>query len=191
MVSLPRKRFYYVRHGRTEANEQGLWCGGGWDIELSKVGIEQAKKLSSLATTLSPPIQRILTSPMLRARTTAEHLNTNLGLKIESVEDLREWHVGEWERSPWTKRLAPFSEWEHPPGGECPRAFAERIKKTIADCLQYSGTPLFVAHGAVAHVLFDQLGLGDHKIDNCVIYRVTPHPHDQSWLAEACISNEF
>ena len=187
MTTIPRKKFYYVRHGRTEANEQGLWCGGGWDIGLNETGVGQAQALSMLVTKLSPPVDRIiLASPMLRARTTAELLNASLGLHIEHVEHLREWNVGSWERTPWAKSLAPFLEWEQPPGGECPRAFAERVINAVSSCLQSTGTPLVVAHGAVAHVLFNHLGHGDRKVENCVIYSVTPNDLDPSWFVEAC-----
>jgi hypothetical protein len=62
-------------------------------------------------------------------------------------QNLRGWRVGAWERTPWHTKLAPHSEWEHLPGGECPRTFADRITKTNAEHLQSPGTPLFVSLG--------------------------------------------
>ena len=172
LADFPRRDFYFVRHGRTEANEKKLWCGGGWDIELSAEGVRQAQTLANVMLKLSPPISQIFCSPMVRARTTAEHLNSQSQKDLKFVEDLREWHVGDWERTPWSNPLTPVAGWQQPPGGECPQKFAARVMAAVATHLRaVSGTPLFVAHGAVAHVLFSFLSIPEMRAENCVIYQ--------------------
>lgn len=71
------------------------------------------------------------------------------------------------------------------PANEDPRHFGERVKRTIRECLQADGTPLVVAHGTFAHVLIDALGFKDRRVDNCVIYRISP-VGDGAWPVETC-----
>jgi broad specificity phosphatase PhoE len=174
-IQIPSRPFYFVRHGRTDANAQALMCGGEWDIALNTEGESQAKALADLVTTLSPKIDKIFCSSMLRARQTADFLNQKLGAKIEIVDGLKEWLVGEWEKRPWGELPNPFNTTVEPPGGETRARFESRIANAVTDALNsFSGTPLFVSHGAAAHALFTVLGTDLLQIKNCEIYLVAP-----------------
>lgn len=61
----------FIRHGRTEANQKGIY-GGHMDIPLSVEGIEEAKNLSKALDVRK--FARIYSSPLMRAIQTARLL---------------------------------------------------------------------------------------------------------------------
>ena len=175
MTLLAKKLFYFVRHGQTDANAQGLTCGGDWDISLNEKGKEQARRLANKIATLSPSIEHLYVSPMLRTRQTAEKLNAKLKAPISIIEGLREWRVGDWEKRPWKEIPNPFYTTENPANGEAIEQFEVRIRQTLNEILnQKKGIALIVSHGAVAHRLFNYLGFEQVQIENCEIYKVEP-----------------
>lgn len=60
---------YFIRHGETDDNRNNLWMGRK-DLPLNQMGIKQVKAAAEQLARL--PIELILTSPLLRARQTAE-----------------------------------------------------------------------------------------------------------------------
>jgi GrpB-like predicted nucleotidyltransferase (UPF0157 family) len=174
MSKLPRKTFYFIRHGRTHANEQGLMCGGDWDVPLSEEGFKQAREISPEMKKLSPAPTQVFVSPMLRAQQTAEILNKELQLSKSSLEGLREWCVGEWEKLPWGDVPNPFGSNIDPPKGESRLIFEARVELALIEALNTTELPMLVAHGGVAHALFTILGVDPILIDNCSVYRVSP-----------------
>jgi probable phosphoglycerate mutase len=172
---IPSKRFYFLRHGKTDANERGLTCGGEWDISLNAEGVSQAEKLSVMLAHVDFKINAIFCSPMKRAQETARLINSHLKAPIYTIEELREWCVGEWETKPWGEVPNPFNTTIDPPLGETRAFFEQRIERAVANVLSnFSGTPLFVSHGAAAHALFTVLGTDKIQIENCTLYSVNP-----------------
>jgi broad specificity phosphatase PhoE len=113
-----------VRHGRTDANARGL-LQGRMDVPLDEVGMEQA---AEVAKALATP-DRVISSPLLRARATAEAF----GLPVEIDERWIELDYGELDGSPVASvGLEVWKEWRAdlgfaPPGGESIRSMAERV----------------------------------------------------------------
>jgi broad specificity phosphatase PhoE len=183
MTPILKKTFYFVRHGQTDANANSLMCGGDWDIALNSVGLLQAKNLSEKIESLTPKIELICISPMIRTQETARNINLKAGLPTLTVEGLREWRVGDWEKRPWQDVPNPFNTTEDPTNGESREVFENRVSKTINEELnKHSETILFVSHGAFAHALFTVMGVDQLQISNCEIYKV--YPEKASW----CIS---
>lgn len=74
---------YFVRHGRCTLNADGvLW--GRLDPDLDKVGCFEAHALAERLKEV--PIDRIVSSPLLRAHRTAEALAATTGAEVESEE---------------------------------------------------------------------------------------------------------
>jgi uncharacterized phosphatase len=73
-----------TRHGQTDWNTLGK-LQGQTDIELNEVGINQAKETAKLIE--NEQIDLIITSPLNRARKTAELINKNINAPI--IEDAR------------------------------------------------------------------------------------------------------
>jgi broad specificity phosphatase PhoE len=92
---------YLVRHGATENNraKPPRLQGRRTDPPLSDQGLEQARQTGRfLAQT---PLDAVYSSPLLRARQTAEAIAAPHGLAVEVVDDLIEIDVGAWEGRAW------------------------------------------------------------------------------------------
>ena len=70
--------FYFIRHGQTTANQQGIKQGqiNGQNTYLNALGKQQARELrESFDFTIA---DRFIVSPLIRARQTADILNVEL-----------------------------------------------------------------------------------------------------------------
>jgi broad specificity phosphatase PhoE len=87
-------RFVLVRHGEAEGNRELRYLGST-DAPLTPRGGEQARQL---AAGLRPyRVAAIYSSPLLRARATAQAIGDALGLEPRVEERLREARYGAWE----------------------------------------------------------------------------------------------
>ena len=94
-------KLYVVRHGETTHNQLGL-VQGDTESDLSERGIEDAKKLNDLVSTLS--IDYVISSPLRRAKDTAR-LMTDDKYEIIIDERLRERNYGLSEGKPVDEEL--------------------------------------------------------------------------------------
>jgi broad specificity phosphatase PhoE len=85
-----------VRHGQSTWNALGRWQGQA-DPPLSELGERQAAAAARrLGDGAAPPVARVVTSDLVRARRTAEVIAAALGVGLEVEPRLRERHAGEW-----------------------------------------------------------------------------------------------
>jgi probable phosphoglycerate mutase len=175
-------RLFLVRHGETDANVAGVWQGGQSDDPLNDRGQQQSAAVASYLADQGP-IATVYTSPLRRARQTAEAIAQATGAPIVEVPDLREYDIGEMEgvtAEEVTHLWAAFVEkWRAdpdvaPPGGESARQFAVRLHNALTDIIQAAAgqTVVVVSHqGALASglaVLFSQLHRWkDYQMGNC------------------------
>ncbi len=85
---------YLIRHGETEYNK-GKRLQGTVDIPLNEKGIELAKKTAEGMKDIR--FDRIYTSPLIRAKKTAEILRGNRKVEIILTDGLREISFGDYE----------------------------------------------------------------------------------------------
>jgi broad specificity phosphatase PhoE len=119
-----------VRHGRTDANRAGLLLGR-LDVGLDATGAAQA---AALAAALGP-VDRVISSPLARARATAEAL----GAPVEVDQRWIELDYGELDGTP--VRDVPPERWAAwradldwtPPGGESLAVLGERVRTACED----------------------------------------------------------
>ena len=78
---------YFLRHGIAVKPDE--WTGRDFDRPLTHEGIERMKCEARAIADLSLKLDVIVTSPLLRARQTAEILADRLKLRDEIVEDKR------------------------------------------------------------------------------------------------------
>jgi probable phosphoglycerate mutase len=83
-----------VRHGQTDENVSGRISGQG-PVPLNARGQEQARLVAEALAPLG--VHYIFSSPLVRARQTAEFLAERLQKSIEEIPDLREVGYGDWE----------------------------------------------------------------------------------------------
>lgn len=86
-------RIVLIRHGETEWNRLGRFQGRT-DVPLNQEGLEQAERLAQRLKEV--PLTKIYTSPLIRARKTAEIVNDYHGVEIIPEEGLTEVDHGHW-----------------------------------------------------------------------------------------------
>lgn len=155
---------YLIRHGESVSNAAGR-VQGREDVELSVTGREQARDVAAWSRSLldaadAPPVDEIWTSPLRRARETAEAIAWATGLPLHIDEELQELHAGIFQGHLWADLEARFPEevarWRSGdadyaiPGGESRaelaargRAALERLKARPARGM------MVVAHGGI------------------------------------------
>ena len=92
---------YLVRHGATDVNlaNPPRLQGRGVNLGLSETGQQQAAKTAAFFADRA--IDAVFSSPLLRAVETAQSIAQPHGLEVQTVEELTEVHVGDWEGMSW------------------------------------------------------------------------------------------
>ncbi len=152
MTPLNPVPFWFLRHGETDWNAQGL-SQGTTDIPLNKVGVEQARRA---AQTFAAGIQvtTIVASPLVRARVTAETTAALLKLPVSIDPGLREVEFGEQEGLPMGDWYDSWIEGSYTP--ERAESFAQLYERAVAAVNRATALPgpvLVVAHGALFRAL--------------------------------------
>ena len=90
-------KLFFVRNGRTVWNLEGRFQGAGGDSPLLPESIDTLKKLGQYLKDIS--FDKIYSSDLPRAVKSAEIIQSQLTnpCPLESVPDLREWHLGKLE----------------------------------------------------------------------------------------------
>ena len=144
---LCRKRFYFLRHGQTDWNAKKL-CQGQRDVPLNALGIEQAHDAKRRLADV--PIATVCSSPLSRARQTAEIINDALKCPLVIVDALKEIHFAAAEgepllRHPYEALLRDAERY----GGEPFDVFVARAVSGLNQALAHPGPVLVVAHGGI------------------------------------------
>jgi broad specificity phosphatase PhoE len=167
--------FVLVRHGETEWSGQGRYAGAT-DVALNDAGRDQARRLA--AWVAGSELAAAWSSPLARARETAEIAIGGAGIALHVDQRLAEINFGEGEgltsaqmreRFPEDRAAFERDPVAHPlPGGEHPRAALERARS----CLQEIGRSnrdarvLIVIHTTLIRLLVCHLmglALGDYR----------------------------
>ena len=132
-------RFIVVRHGRSSANNKGVFSCLQ-DVPLASIGIKQARYVTKYLAA-HEQIDAIYTSGMLRTAQTATPTAEHFGLELQSEHGLREIFAGLWEGVPygeldrrfhedWMDWLYDFSN-ARCTGGESVRELYRRLEATL------------------------------------------------------------
>jgi len=143
------------RHGQTDWNVENRFQGHS-DIPLNKVGEYQVTQAAEVLAGLKP--NRIISSDLIRAQSTAAALANLTNLKVEIDSGLRETNGGLWEGKTGTENRAThgelFANWyeggDEPAGvtGERRSDVAKRAVSVIEkETANFAGTIVFVTHG--------------------------------------------
>lgn len=175
--------FYFIRHGRTEANARQVLAGSGLDTPLDEVGHEQARRLAeAINTAIRHPVHKLIASHMTRTRQTAEYIARHLNLPVEINPDWREWHLGEWEGQSSTDFIHLLLGDGEPRLGEKRQMFYSRVEQAWKSVHSDTEPYIVVSHGAVWMALQDVLGIPRFRVSNCDLVRV--ELSDGTWRAE-------
>ena len=149
-------RMLLVRHGQTALSAGRRYSGRG-NPPLTPTGLAQAAAIADrLATTTG--IAAVLTSPLGRARQTADAIGTRTGAPVTELADLTETDFGTWEgltfaeaatRDPDLHRAWLADPSRPAPGGESFDAVHDRVARAAERITaEYGGSTVVV----VSHV---------------------------------------
>lgn len=137
------KRILLIRHCHA--------LGQHSDSPLSKEGIQKAYELARKLERLSFQINRIITSPYLRAKESIKPFATRQGIPIEIDERLKERLLSEHPIDDWIDILEESFQNFHfkLPGGESSNEAYKRAEEVIAECIEdeINENIIIVTHG--------------------------------------------
>ncbi|AQZ60181.1 FIG006762: Phosphoglycerate mutase family [[Actinomadura] parvosata subsp. kistnae] len=145
-----------LRHGETELSLERRFSGRG-EAELTANGLAQASAAAARLARDPYRLDVIVTSPLKRARQTAEAVAEQAGVEVEVFDDLREADFGAWEGHTFTEVQrrwpAELTAWLSdpdvaPPGGESFAETGRRVQAAREHLVErYAGkTVLAVSH---------------------------------------------
>jgi len=164
-------KVYLIRHGKTQWNLESRYQGANGDSPLLKDSYREIELLASSLQRI--PFEHAYTSPLKRARVTAQallnHLNPEIPLTIDSR--LKEFNLGKMEgmhfedvAAKWPEVLKNF---RHHPNkydeslveGESFLEVIARFRAAIEEyCRQYpNGNILVISHGAALNAAINAL----------------------------------
>ena len=177
-------KIYYTRHGQSRWNLERKLCGR-IDIGLTEKGLEQARELAEKASGLG--IDLIISSPLKRARDTAEEVSKKIGAPVITDERLLEMSYGNFEGTDFYGEA--FRKVNNQiamrfPGGESRLDAACRVYGFLDEIrAKYPDrTILLVAHGGISKLVnayFEDMTndeFFDYILPNCELkeYNVSP-----------------
>lgn len=177
---------WLVRHGETVWNQAGRQQGH-LDSALTPKGVEQARAAGRFLRTVLPEGLDIVleTSPLGRARATAELLATELAFPLAAIRSsplLMEHALGAWEgltnakiddRFPGARLAREADKWRYViDGGESYALASERARRWLAGCV--AGVTV-----AITHEMMSRAIQGTYASLSPAETLVRSHPHDR------------
>ena len=167
--------FYFVRHGRTLWNEQGLLQGFG-NSDLTEQGVKGAKQTGAALQHI--PFVAAYSSCLQRTIDTAQYILGERHVPLFQHKGLNEQYFGSWEGLP-VEKLRSLDEFNQmlkdaanykaqSNGGETFEQLAKRAMKALQDIIQVhdQGNILVVSHGHTLRLLLALLagtGWQEHR----------------------------
>jgi probable phosphoglycerate mutase len=175
-----------IRHGESQGNAGGF-IQGQLDFDLTLLGRAQA--VATAGRLKGERIDRLVTSPLLRAASTASYFVDALSLAAESEPGLAEYDAGQVSgltgqlvRERFPEVAAAWGRGERPayPGEEGRAVFVARVRAVLDSMLGANEAIVAVAHGGVIGALCSLVvGREDHerpnifRVSNCSLTEIT------------------
>lgn len=166
----------FVRHGETNWNVQGK-LQGKTDIPLNSNGIAQAKESATFLANQTWDL--VMTSPLKRAKNTAEIINEQLKLPFVLNDSFMERSFGDAEGLSLPERMATYPDYDYP-NQEARATFEKRLIEGMQEIAENYDAKrvLLVAHGAVINAILailsdGELGSGKTSLHNACLSTFT------------------
>lgn len=147
---MAERKIFFVRHGESQANLKDVFAGQRDDCYLTERGREQAKSVADELIGRGIKFDRIICSPLVRAKETAWIIASRMGLiGAEVVYDprLMEYDMGDMSGKPRIRMTS--EELISAPGAEDPVKFRDRVVPAFKEAGTMRGDTLIVGHGGV------------------------------------------
>jgi probable phosphoglycerate mutase len=167
-------RLLLVRHGQSTWNADGRWQGRA-DPPLSELGLRQAEAVADAVAaggTAGLEITGVWSSPLERARQTAEIVSERLGVSLNVDTRLQERDAGEWTgltraeiEKGWPGYLA---EYRRPPAFELDETLVVRALEALDEIASEAGTGpgLVITHAGLIRGVERHLGGESEPVPN-------------------------
>ncbi|MCB1136690.1 MAG: histidine phosphatase family protein [Chlamydiia bacterium] len=168
MLQLPRKSFFFVRHGQTDVNADPHIKRVDYDLPLNAKGQQQALAARNVVQRLS--FDKVKCSPIQRAQQTKQLMLEGMDLEHQDDDRLSECCAEIWNKM---VRLEDDAEHEVCAGV---LSFLDRVFEGVRSALAEEGQVLVVAHGGVHWAICYHLSIANHpwKIGNCEVVHFEP-----------------
>ncbi len=159
MSSRTRRSVVLVRHGQTALNAEGRLRGLA-DPELTPTGIDQAGETADALRSLA--IARVISSPLLRAVTTAQIIADVTGAELAVDPAWTDRDYGPWTGHRTADVVAQWGSVDDAPDVEARTAVRERALRALTDLADSpSGTRIaVVTHDVIIRCLLDDIRPG-------------------------------
>ena len=169
---------YLVRHGETDWNLAGR-LQGSTDIPLNDQGKQSALKTAQYFKANGIVISSIMTSPLMRARQTAQIIADVLAIPVIEQQALTERCFGEAEGLTAEERMLKFPD-QDIPGLEDIQVVRQRVwnvLQTLATA-HADESIIIVSHGGVINAILSilsngEIGTGITKLKNACLNHIT------------------
>ena len=145
-------KLYLIRHAQTEGNLHPEAYPWNNDCPITEEGRRQANALAEFLITSDVTPTRIIVSPLLRTRQTADILARKLGQTFHIDERLREGDIGDWNDWDDATAYAAFQQIPVeerftfvPPHGESWQHAGQRVASVVQE-YQSVGTLVLISH---------------------------------------------
>lgn len=143
---------YFIRHGESETNVKKVFAGRD-DSLLTDKGRNQAFDTAAEIKREGLKFDRIISSPLKRAKETAEIIAKELGFgkEIEIKSEIIEYDMGSLTGTPWgiiSSKILIGAE-----NAEDPSVFKNRVWNFIKELSKENHDILLVSHAGVARML--------------------------------------
>ncbi len=160
------RTFWLLRHGATELHS-GKVVMGRYDARLSEIGKSQMAEMGKRLAGEKLRAGVLYSSPLRRARDSAEIVNRSLGLPIREVEDFSEISLGAWDgrliedvKKEWPAQYARRGEYltsyRFDEGSESFYMVQARVRRALLELLKDDPSPdiLILTHAGVIKCLW-------------------------------------
>lgn len=157
-------RFIFLRHPETVANDVG-YIYGKTDYPYTDVGEKQLQSALSISETFA--FEKIITSPLARAKRLAEAVARRHNMAVSEASALEEMGYGIFEGLTLEEAEVKFpvaleafmsgDEQYTIPDGESNEAFNARVAEFLDRCLEEDQDVLLVTHGGVIRTALEYL----------------------------------
>jgi len=202
-MSSPEKpvfQFVFLRHGESVGNAQARWQGQS-DYPLTEKGRAQSQALAERWKSENVKFDLVISSPLIRAKETAETITSALNVPLEFDSVWLERNIGEMEgltaeevhqkpRPPYTTPYDSIGG-----DGEGDWALYLRAGQALQALLHRPpGSYLIVSHGGLLNQLMHAIvGVPPHvdpsgvrfRFENTAFSRVNYYPYQHRWAIDA------
>lgn len=177
-------KFYFIRHGESEANVNKVFSNRGLKHGLTSKGIQQARETSKIIANYK--IDLIYSSPLLRAQQTTEILLNFIKCSAFIADELREADAGledKTDNHSWYLHFEIMQQWLSNSNlerkindGESFIDIKNRFVPFIENLFKNDKNILFVSHGGLLSLMFpiifeniDNSFIMNNHLPNCAV----------------------